>query len=99
MNAFPRLTVRHTSQHIMGQVRGMGGRQRGAGRPAGGRVGNSATICRLHRSFLPAWLRRQVYIPEANWLLLIGAIVVVGVFETSSKIGNGACGGLAGQGG
>lgn len=48
MNAFPRLTIRHTSKHIMGQV----------------------------------------YIPEVNWLLLVGALIVVGVFETSSKIGN-----------
>ncbi|KAL4425077.1 hypothetical protein ABPG77_010391 [Micractinium sp. CCAP 211/92] len=48
MNAFPRLTVRHTSTHIMGQV----------------------------------------YIPEVNWLLLIGALVVVGIFQTSAKIGN-----------
>lgn len=48
MNAFPRLTVRHTSEHHIGQV----------------------------------------YIPELNWLLMVGALVVVGMFETSAKIGN-----------
>ncbi|KAI7844072.1 hypothetical protein COHA_002216 [Chlorella ohadii] len=31
---------------------------------------------------------QQVYIPEVNWLLLICTIIVVGVFETSAKIGN-----------
>ena len=42
---------------------------------------------------LPCWAcSAQVYIPEANWLLLIGAIVVVGVFQTSAKISNGAAG-------
>ncbi len=34
-------------------------------------------------------LSLQVYIPEVNWLLLICTIIVVGVFETSAKIGNG----------
>lgn len=29
-----------------------------------------------------------MYIPEVNWLLLIGALVVVGIFQTSAKIGN-----------
>ena len=30
----------------------------------------------------------QVYIPEVNWLLLGGAMLVVGVFKTSASIGN-----------
>ncbi|KAL4425076.1 hypothetical protein ABPG77_010390 [Micractinium sp. CCAP 211/92] len=30
----------------------------------------------------------QVYIPEINWLLLIGALIVVGVFKTSATIGH-----------
>jgi KUP system potassium uptake protein len=48
MSAFPRMTVKHTSRHNVGQV----------------------------------------YIPEINWLLLGGAMLVVGVFKTSASIGN-----------
>ena len=48
MSAFPRMTVKHTCQHNVGQI----------------------------------------YIQEVNWLLLGGALLVVGVFETSASIGN-----------
>lgn len=58
MNAFPRMTVKHTSQHNVGQV----------------------------------------YIPEVNWLLLGGAMLVVGVFKTSASIGNAYGGHEAGLG-
>lgn len=43
----------------------------------------------LHPFHTPFTRPPQVYIPEVNWLLLICTIIVVGVFETSTKIGNG----------
>ena len=30
----------------------------------------------------------QVYIPEMNWFLMIGAVVVVAIFPSSASIGN-----------
>ena len=48
MSCFPRVKVKHTSEHVRGQV----------------------------------------FIPTVNWLLMVGCVAVVLIFQTSGKIGN-----------